>query len=181
MTCRDAEHEVYGSSPPVVKALENWDGKSSSDIVAIYHRFCQEKHFVPRIIELAQHKTLEKGATWLLKHHLENKHKLNAREIASVYKLAQELENWEARLHILQCVPYMPIGAVEKRGVELFLRDCLVDRNKFVRAWAYNGFYEMSLQYPEYTEETKKLCEMGMRDEAPSVKARIRNIMKNGF
>ena len=63
----------------------------------------------------------------------------------------------------------------------MFLRNCLVDNNKFVRAWAYNGFYELAVQYPEYEKETKQFFEMAMRDEAPSVKSRIRNIMKKGF
>ena len=57
----------------------------------------------------------------------------------------------------------------------------MVENNKLVRAWAYNGFYEISRQYPEYKEETKKLFAMAMKDEAPSVKARIRNIMRTGF
>jgi len=65
--------------------------------------------------------------------------------------------------------------------VEAFLKKCLVDDNKFIRAWAYNGFYELSVQYPEHKDETKQFFEMAMRDEAPSVKSRIRNIMKKGF
>jgi len=62
--------------------------------------------------------------------------------------------------------------------VEIFLRVCLLDNNKFVRAWAYKGFYELAVQYPK---ETRQFFEMAMRDEAPSVKSRIRNIMKKGF
>ncbi len=34
------------------------------------------------------------------------------------------------------------------------------------------------MQYPAYIEEPKQFFEMAMRDEAPSVKSRIRNIMK---
>jgi hypothetical protein len=60
----------------------------------------------------------------------------------------------------------------------LFLRTCLADENKFVRAWAYNGFYLLSQQYPEYQQETEQFFAMAMRDEAASVKARIRNILK---
>ncbi len=57
----------------------------------------------------------------------------------------------------------------------------LTDHNKFVRAWSYNGFFELSRQHSEYLDETKQFFQMTMRDEAPSVKARIRNIMKTGF
>lgn len=165
----------------IEQEIKNWDGKSSSDIGAIYSRYSNEDCFVPQLIELSGRKDVEKGATWLLKHHLEKKHKLDTGAVATIYKLAPKLENWEAKLQILQSMTNMPIGKAEKSSVECFLRDCLMDENKFVRAWAYNGFYEISLQYPEYKNETKNFFEMAMRDEAPSVKARIRNIVKNGF
>ena len=83
--------------------------------------------------------------------------------------------------HILQCLPYLAIPKKDKDKVQRFLRKCLVEDNKFLRAWAYNGFYELAVQYPEHVEETKQFFEMAMRDEAPSVKARIRNMMKKGF
>tara|TARA_R110002072_G_scaffold302556_2_gene486314 strand:+ start:2399 stop:2902 length:504 start_codon:yes stop_codon:yes gene_type:complete len=165
----------------IEQEIENWDGKSSSDISAIYSRYGKKASFVPKLIELSRQEGLQKGATWLLKHHLENKHRLNANDVATIYKLTPKFKNWEAKLHILQSIPYMPVGEAEKKGVELFLRNSLTDTNKFVRAWAYNGFYEISLQYHEYKEETKQFFEMAMRDEAPSVKARIRSIMKNDF
>lgn len=63
----------------------------------------------------------------------------------------------------------------------MFLRNCLISDNKFVRAWAYNGFYELALQYPAYKTEVKKFLDMAMKDEAASVKARVRNILKRGF
>mgnify|MGYP000445183146 CR=1 FL=1 len=159
----------------------DWDGKSSSDIDEIYNRYSNEGSFASNLIELARRPGLQIGATWLIKRHLDGNHKLKANEVAAIYKLLPKLAHWEAKLHILQCIPNMPIGEAEKKNVEAFLRHCLTDSNKFVRAWTYNGFYEISLQYPEYKKETKLFFEMAMRDEAPSVKARIRNILKKGF
>jgi len=161
--------------------IVSWDGKSSSDIDAIYIRHCDDDSFSSNIIELSQKIYLQKGATWLIKRHLEEGQELDANKCAALFKLLPKQEHWESKLHILQCLPYMQIGKAEKKKVEAFLRSCLIDDNKFVRAWAYNGFYEISLQYPEYKRETKKFFEMAMRDEAPSVKARIRNIVKKGF
>ena len=165
----------------IEKDLSNWDGKSSSDIEAIYNRYCEDKTQVVSFQKLIQKVDLQKGVSWLLKRYLENNHRLEKDEIAGVFTLLSEIEHWEAKLHILQCIPYLPIGKAEKKYVEAFLRRCLIDKNKFVRAWTYNGFYEISLQYPEYKEETKQFFEIAMRDEAPSVKARIRNIVKNDF
>ncbi len=161
--------------------IKKWDGKSVSEIGDIYSCHCHESSFVSEIITLIGMDKLQKGATWLLKRYLEDENELSKSEIISIYKNLGVIEQWESKLHILQSLPFMPIGKSQKNKVEAFLRKCLVDNNKFVRAWAYNGFYELAVQYPEYEKETKQFFEMAMRDEAPSVKSRIRNIMKKGF
>ncbi len=165
----------------IEQEIISWDGKSSNDIDAIYGRHNEENTFASNIIDLSEQEGLQKGTTWLLKRYLENGQTITPSEIALVFKLLRKLGHWESKLHILQCIPFMQIAITEKAEVETFLRKCLVDDNKFVRAWAYNGFYEISVQYPEYRNETKQFFEMAMRDEAPSVKARIRNVMKKGF
>ncbi len=158
-----------------------WDGKSVNGLEAIYSRYRDSDCFIKDVIELLQNETEQQGASWLLKRHLENGNKIEADEIAVIYRHLIELAHWEAKLHILQCIQFMKIAETETKQVELFLRGCLAETNKFIRAWAYNGFYEISVQYPEYKKETEQFFEMAMRDEALSVKARIRNIMKEGF
>ena len=165
----------------IEQEIISWDGKSSSDLGAIYSRYKDNNAFVPQIVELSKQEALQKGATWLLKHYLENGGVIDANQVSKMYKLLPNLNHWETKLHMLQCIPYMRIAKAEKMDVETFLRKCLADSNKFVRAWAYNGFYEISSQYPEYKNETMQFFEMAMRDEAPSVKARIRNLLKKGF
>lgn len=161
--------------------IKNWDGKSSSDIAALYVRYGNTDHFVKNIVEISSVADLENGATWLLKRHLESGQIIEECQVSKIFELLPNLKHWESKLHILQCIPYISIANTKKKEIEFFLRKCLNDENKFVRAWAYNGFYELSLQYPEYIAETKQFFEMAMRDEAPSVKARIRNIIKNDF
>ncbi len=161
--------------------IEAWDGKSADDIQDIYNRYSQGSTFVSEIIRLAKEQPLQRGATWLLKRHLENTECLELRAIKNVYQLLPTLEHWETKLHVLQCIQYMPIPRTHKTKVETFLRECLVDNTKFVRAWAYNGFYKLAVQYPEYQEETKHLFVMAMKNEAASIKARIRKVMERGF
>jgi len=165
----------------IEQEIINWDGKSSDEIDAIYCRHNDDNFFISQIIELAQQEPLQKGATWLLKRHFEGGRQIEESQIAKIFGLLPNLKNWETKLHILQSLPYMKIANTEKKEIEFFLRKCLTDKNKFVRAWAYNGFYELSMQHSEYMAETKQFLEMAMRDETPSVKARIRNILKKGF
>jgi hypothetical protein len=164
----------------IQKEICKWDGKSVNDIGAIYERYGHEKLFSSEVIKLIERGPFQKGATWLLKRHLENGKRLNADQVNKTYAALPRLKEWESKLHVLQCMSSMPIPEPKKKMVEVFLRKCLVDNNKFIRAWAYNGFYELSKQYSEYRQETKQFFEMAMRDEVPSVKSRIRNIMKKG-
>ncbi len=161
--------------------IASWNGKSAADIKATYDTHSADCHFADTLIELAFTDPCEKGATWLLKAWLEAGHSLEPAQSSKIYASLDQLNHWEAKLHVLQCLPFMTITESQSRCVYNFLRLTLTDRNKFVRAWSYNGFYELSRQHSHYLDETKLYFDMAMRDEAPSVKARIRNIMKSGF
>ena len=86
--------------------------------------------------------------------------------------------HWECKLHVLQCLPYLEIPESESASLERFLDACLESDNKFVRAWAYNGFSELSLRFPRYRERVDGLLARAATSEAASVRARIRNILK---
>ncbi len=160
----------------IEQEITNWDGKSASDINAIYLRHKDSNKFVTRIIDISKQVTMQKGATCLLKRYFESGQIVTSTEVAMLFGILPKIETWESKLHILQCMPYVQIGETEKDTVETFLRICLIDSNKFVRAWAYSGFYELSVQYPEYATEAMQFIVMAKRDEVPSVKARIRQI-----
>ncbi|WP_163831095.1 hypothetical protein [Spartinivicinus ruber] len=142
------------------KELAAWDGKSKAIISIIYDTHYIEIDFADSIIELINYPDFQKGATWLLKAYLEEGHCLQKKQIKCIYGYLKKLANWESKLHILQSLPFMPIAKVECKKVEQFLRETLTDKNKFIRAWGYNGFYILAKQYPvsllSHKIETKK-------------------------
>ena len=161
--------------------IQLWDGKSAADIKAIYDNHFSEVHFIDSTLSLLNDETIQTGASWLLKEWLSQNNQLNHKQTAVIFDNLLALKSWESKLHILQCLPFITIDTQHKAGTEHFLRLTLTDNNKFVRAWSYNGFYELAKHHNEYKDEAKQLFEMAMRDEAASVKARIRNILKTGF
>lgn len=156
------------------QALSQWDGKSGDDIAAIYDDCAGQAAFIETILALTRETALQAGATWLLKKHLENRNRLNEAQIRTLWSLAGGLDQWEARLHVLQCLPFLPIGVSQKDEVAQFLRQSLDSKNKFVRAWAYGGFIELAGQHPEFEKETEDHLRRALDREAASVKARIR-------
>ena len=159
--------------------LAEWDGKSVNDLELIYHKFSVEKDFVDQLIEMLRTVELNNGALWLLKHYFESSKRLSAQKIDAVYASLPMSHGWQSKLLFLQCIPYMPIEESHKIPIEQFLKGGIIDSNAFVRAWSYNGFHQLAQQYPEYQKQVQEFFEMALRDETASVKARIRNIIKN--
>ncbi|GLQ29850.1 hypothetical protein [Litoribrevibacter albus] len=162
--------------------LRRWTDKASADLSELYAALSDQPDFENRLIEsLNGDEDIHRVTTWLIKHHLEQKHVFSDEQVACVFDQLGHLSNWEAKLHVLQLLPHVSVPERYKDPVEDFIRNCLSEINKFVRAWAYNGFYELACQYPELQPEAEILFEMASEDEAASVKARVSNIQKQGF
>lgn len=162
-------------------ALGTWDGKSSDAIQAIGAAHRGASDYAAELVRLAADDNLQSGATWLLLALLKSGEPLDGQLTATLLDSLPQLETWDARLHVLQSLPYLAIAEQHRAIVEAFVRHNLTASNKFVRAWSYNGLYELARRFPAYREEVDLIFAMAMRDEAPSVKARIRNLCKTGY
>jgi hypothetical protein len=163
--------------------IASWDEKDAVAIGNVYHRYSSDDSFLADVVSLLPEPPLQRGATWLLKHHFEvDGGEIDSNLAQQIYGEVTGLQHWESRLHVLQCMQYLPIPKRNLKTVERFVRDGLVDEIKFVRAWAYNGFGELARQYPKYRDEAQRLCENALLHEtAGSVKARVRRVLKQGF
>ncbi len=156
--------------------LQAWDGKSSEAIAEIYRNKASQSDFVDQLIQLCSDSALQKGASWLLKHHLESGGSLAPAQVESVIESLDTQTDWETRLHMLQSLPYLDVVVKHKQRLKQFLDECHKDDNKFVRAWALSGLHQLANQHPEYRDEVLTWIERAMVDEAPSVKARLRKL-----
>ena len=159
------------------KAILQWDKKSAHDITRVYHEFYQSSDFIRQLLKLAQDEKAQDGATWLIKHWLENNEAAHHQQVNPVLDILDKLHLWPAKLHVLQSLPFLEIKQEQTKALESFLYQHLTDKNKFVKAWAYNGYHVLALQHPHYRKIAKEYLEMGLRDEAASIKARIRNAL----
>lgn len=160
-------------------AIAKWDGKSADDIAAVYSKFSNQRGFSKSLVNHLHVAELQAGASWLLKAWLADGGQLSARDTAVLFQSLSGLQHWSARLHGLQCLAYLTIPDASEKPLERFLRQHLTHENKFVRAWAYNGFALLSRKNPDFSKEAESLFEMALRDEAASVKARIRQFRKS--
>ena len=159
--------------------ITSWDNKSATALQSTYERHSDEDGFAATILAHVADAELQRATTWLLKKHLEMGNSLSPAGSSALFGVLSVQEHWESKLHILQCLPYLAIPEEERASLKHFLDSCLESDNKFLRAWAYNGFNELSLRFPRYREEVNRMLAQARDSEAASVRARVRNILKS--
>lgn len=159
--------------------ISAWDNRSVTALQSTYERHRDEEDFLATLLEHIADVESQRAATWLLKRHLEAGYSPSRESSRAILGVLGDQEHWESKLHILQCLPHLDIPEDRSAGLEQFLDSCLESDNKFLRAWAYNGFNELSLRFPRYREEVTHMLARACESEAASVRARIRNILKS--
>ncbi len=158
--------------------LGAWDGKSAAVLQSMYERHSADADFLPTILAHLGDVNLQRAATWLLKRHLELGNSLSADACRTVLGSLAFQQHWESRLHLLQCLPLLSVAEEDRDDLKTFLDACVRSDQKFVRAWAYNGFNELALRFPQYREAVDQMLARASESEAASVRARIRNLRK---
>lgn len=158
--------------------IQTWDKKSKQDILDVYERHSDNADFIRCLLEIAKLEHCSEGTTWLIKHTLEQGSRLNDHQVDGFCGLIEIKLPWQSMLHILQILPFITVPTAHKNKMMAFIRQSTEDENKFVRAWAYNGLYELANTYPEYRDGLSVVLDAAEETEPPAVKARIRNVKK---
>lgn len=161
-----------------IQVLKTWDSKDTECLIEVHNKYSADKQFINSLVSLCKEYDVLHSVTWLLKHHMDLGGQFNSNQSEQIIALMNTELPWQDRLHLLQLFPALSFGKQTKMKLICFARYCLTDDNKFVRAWAYNAFYLLSRQFSELKEEAEEFLLQAEQDEAPSVKARIRNIRK---
>lgn len=163
--------------------LVQWDRKSKDFLAGLFDRHNGEPGFLTSLAGMLDDPQLQSGATWLLKHHFDQGGDLlDDNLVSALYKKTPMLVHWDAKLHVLQCIKQMPVPDSQMSTVEAFVRRCLADDAKFVRAWAYSGFCELARRFPQFqAEATHMLNEALTSESAGSVLSRVRRELQRGY
>ena len=105
---------------PLKSAIEAWDGKSVEALCRIHDQHRDDPDLAATLVELIGALRYRLAATRLLKRHLESGGSVpDADGVArGLYARFDKLENWECRLNVLQCLPYLPMPDDAVEAVE---------------------------------------------------------------
>lgn len=165
---------------PLYQAIGLCDPDDVSGLESVYEHYSDEEDFEQELVTCCNDRATEQGATWILKHFIEHGGELSESSTDALITRLPSFKHWQSCLHVLQLLDEWNISETQVDILFHFLRHKIQDDNKFVRAWSYNGLHVIATQYNAYFSEVESLLKIANEDEASSVKARIRNIVKSG-
>jgi len=160
--------------------VSEWDGNDTAVLEKLFDARCGDPEFLPELVQLCSCAELQRGATWLLKHHFDrNGPALPAALMEDHLAQFQTIEDWQARLHVLQYLEQLDVPEDAERPLSDFVETSLKSEKKFVRAWAWYGLAVLAHSYPGRIDKTvQRLTREYAQETAGSVKVRIRKALK---
>ena len=183
LSCSPQESRKRGT---IILDLESelaaYDGKHKDRLEALAAKLCPDAPTIRDLTALAQRDDakLQAGATWLFKHLHDQGFTFSAKQSDALLALLETAGHWEARLQLLQILPALTIPKAHKTPLYRLLLggDYLQSPNKFLRAWTYNALAVLADRFPDLRKAVAPLLAAAQEDEAASVRARLRAVVK---
>lgn len=158
--------------------LQQFDGKHTDSLLRSAEALSLEGSTIDHLISLAERSDapMQTAATWLLKHFQSRDVSFTPAQVTRLVEQICSSGPWESRLHLLQMLPSLAIPAASTEQLFQSLVATLSERNKFIRAWVYKALHSLASQHRDYAPNVLPLLGQASRDEAASVRARLRQL-----
>ena len=160
--------------------LANGKRNQTDDLDKFVAQAIENNRLVAEIVALSNHNkaNIAARAIWIVRKITEN-----SPELLSKYKpiLLHDLTQspfWEVKAELCHIIPKLKMDYEEIKGAIAFFKNNLNDKSKIVKAWSLDALYELSKIEPKIAPEVQKLLNIALEDEAASVRARVRKILK---
>lgn len=160
--------------------LKAFDGQSLTVLGEIEARHDTEIGYRNALTALASDKepTIASGATWLIKHYLENDGLLTRFQIDQLLSATPAMTDWKAQLHLCQTIHHLDLSEDEAIILIPWLDILMSHQRPFLRAWALDALCHLTRHHTGFAHIAIVALEAAENDHAPSVRARVRNIKK---
>lgn len=158
-------------------ALSKWDQKQAVYITDVYKRFNKEPAFVDDLLSFSIHPELERGGTWLIKHHLEQGGVLADNQLQQLATISPGLRHWEARLHALQVWAVVDIPLHLSEPVYAFAEVNRQHEKPFVRAWAFESLCKAAVVNAKFRKKVLDNSRLALETEMASVRSKLKKVI----
>lgn len=161
------------------KNLKHWDGKKIAFLQHLYSDAQNKGSFVKAVLEVySTDLDLSRPTSWLLKHHLDAGAALNTSQVDVIVHQLALLNDWESQLHVLQIVAKTGLTQKQAEDSEPIIQKLLTSNVKFVKAAAFEAYFEVVKVIPELQQAFRCTCEKTLLDASASVAVKIRRLLK---
>ncbi len=164
------------ASHALASALFGFDGKRTDALEDFAANFRPDADLITELCDFAasDDTNLQTAATWLLKHYGITAAQLSAGQTATLLGLLLRQTSWLPQIHVLQILDTLNVPEALAEPLMRALRALAVSDNTFIRAWSVHGAAALADQHPAYRAAARELLAAAEREEAPSVRARVR-------
>lgn len=162
----------------IINQLLAWDEKRTDVLKVLYEAQIDKLEFIHLIVQwFLTKKELELATSWLIKHHIDSQQTLKEKSVTEVISHLKNLTYWGSQLHIIQIIPKIKLTKQLAEGIENEIFIKLKSDNKFVRASAYEAYFEVVKLFPDLKNEFEAMCLDAFERESASVKVKIKRIL----
>lgn len=158
------------------QAIRSWDGKSKAEIKRVHDLLSDaDDGYLSLLVTSMAEAALSDGASWLLKHALENgTDASDLPDIAPALEAAGRSSRWPTQLHILQILPYLDLSGALRPAAQGLVFGTMGSNRAMVRAWAYAGADQLAIDHADLRMRVMQILERAREEEtAASVLARL--------
>ena len=169
------------SSPkPYVEAILTFDGKHMAELRSCAFNDEFNDDDIDALIEFSNAETicLQTASTWILKNLIENGRGISTRQLTAWTTLAEGYDHWESALHFCQSIQHLRVQKRELSKVVTQLERFLEHSRPLVGVWALDGLVHLSDYHSRLVPKVVAALDEMRHLSKPSVKARIRNLVK---
>jgi hypothetical protein len=182
-------------------AISDWDGVSVDLLKRAHQQFVENANYPNLLVAALTQDETRPAGTWLIKHHVESGSDIDAKQLGDTLSMPDVsravFSNWQDHLHMLQIMPFLRPQLIELDTKDVAVWSLLVSEGqesaqKFVRAWAWQGAFELLQvtlanldealsrqdQADVLREDFAKRVEQALEAEKGAVAARLRKVIK---
>ncbi len=168
-------------SDALSQALSDFDGKSTAPLEQFAAEYRADASLIADLCVFAasDDSKLQASATWLLKRLGVTGAQLSSSQTETLLRLLLQDTSWLSRIHVLQMMNSLVAPDELVPPLLAALTEQAAGANTFIRAWSVHGAVALADQHPAHRDLALDLLLTAERDEAASVRARIRRLRKD--
>ncbi len=159
-------------------SLSEYDGRATTILTEAAARFSSAQTYLDDLVSLLAdlEPLVAEGATWLVKHHLENGETLSAGQTKVFVGGTANLTTWGAILQVCQTVRFLAVTPDDANRLAQWLSGHLDHKRPFIRAWSLDALCALARSHDLLRADAERALAKAKNDPAASVRARVRHI-----